>query len=238
MADREHLAILKRGSSAWNEWRGENPQVVPDLSQAHLQQARLSGANLSGANLRPSYFGQADLSGADLCHADLSETSLRRAYLASARLDNANLVGARRARMEQLEPLRRKSDRRRCAGSGRRHRGQRVPFMPATCGRTRIWAFCANRLPRLRRRAVLSCSAYRSDGEGAGASGLAFETWDCRLRVDRHPLHRRVRVKHRFGKRGMRVNREHELVYRSFQFHHRYRFRNEFRSLRPDDVHA
>src|SRR5258708_36538751 len=99
MADREHLAILKRGSSAWNEWRGENPQVVPDLSQAHLQQARLSGANLSGANLRPSYFGQADLSGADLCHADLSETSLRRAYLASARLDNANLVGARRARI-------------------------------------------------------------------------------------------------------------------------------------------
>jgi Pentapeptide repeats (8 copies) len=94
MADQEHLAILKRGSSAWNEWREENPQVVPDLGQAHLQQARLSGANLSGANLRLSYFGQADLSGADLRHADLSETSLRRAYLASARLDNASLAGA------------------------------------------------------------------------------------------------------------------------------------------------
>ena len=94
MADQEHLAILKRGSSAWNDWRGENPHVVPDLRQAHLQQTRLSGANLSGANLRLSYFGQADLSGADLRHADLSETSLRRAYLASARLDNATLIGA------------------------------------------------------------------------------------------------------------------------------------------------
>jgi hypothetical protein len=94
MADQEHLAILKRGSSAWNEWRRENPHVVPDLGGAHLQQARLSGANLSRANLRLSYFGQADLSGADLRGADLSETSLRRAYLASARLDDAVLVGA------------------------------------------------------------------------------------------------------------------------------------------------
>jgi Pentapeptide repeats (8 copies) len=94
MADTEHLALLKLGSSAWNEWRGENPHIVPDLSHAHLQQARLSGANLSRANLRLCYFGQADLSGADLRHADLSETSLRRAYLASARLDNARLVGA------------------------------------------------------------------------------------------------------------------------------------------------
>lgn len=94
MADQEHLAILKQGSSAWNKWREENPHVVPDLSQAHLRQARLSGANLSGANLRLAYFGQADLSGADLRRADLSDTSLRRAYLASARFDNASLVGA------------------------------------------------------------------------------------------------------------------------------------------------
>ena len=94
MANPEHLEILKLGSSAWNRWRSENQNIVPDLSRAHLQEGRLSGANLSGADLRLAYFGRADLSGSDLSGADLSETSLRRGYFAKARLVNARLMDA------------------------------------------------------------------------------------------------------------------------------------------------
>ena len=32
MANDEHVALLKKGVDAWNEWRGENPDIRPDLS--------------------------------------------------------------------------------------------------------------------------------------------------------------------------------------------------------------
>jgi hypothetical protein len=46
MANPEHLAKLKEGVEAWNQWRWSNPSVKPDLIRA-----KLSGAGLSGANL-------------------------------------------------------------------------------------------------------------------------------------------------------------------------------------------
>jgi hypothetical protein len=32
MANEEHLARLKHGVDAWNQWRAANPDIVPDLS--------------------------------------------------------------------------------------------------------------------------------------------------------------------------------------------------------------
>jgi uncharacterized protein YjbI with pentapeptide repeats len=52
MANREHLAKLKEGGKPWNEWRGDNWDVVPDLGGANLSGADLSEANLSGAYLQ------------------------------------------------------------------------------------------------------------------------------------------------------------------------------------------
>ena len=75
MANEEHVAILKKGVAAWNEWRRENPDIRP---------------NLSGANLRRAHLCGADLSGADLSRADLSD-----APLVSADLTGANLTGSR-----------------------------------------------------------------------------------------------------------------------------------------------
>jgi uncharacterized protein YjbI with pentapeptide repeats len=57
MANGEHLAILKQGVAAWNQWRAEHPDVRPNLIKA----------NLSGANLRA-----ADLTDARLVRAELS----------------------------------------------------------------------------------------------------------------------------------------------------------------------
>jgi hypothetical protein len=74
MANEEHLAILKQGVEAWNQWRKENPDMRPDLR----------GANLSGALL----------SGADLNEATLSEAILLMADLSEANLSGANVEGA------------------------------------------------------------------------------------------------------------------------------------------------
>ncbi len=60
----------------------------------------------------------------------------------------------------------------------------------------------------------------------------------CRLRVNRHPLHRAIPIQHRLAQRRVRVDREHQVVHRSFELHHRNRFGNQLRRLRPDDVHA
>ena len=89
MANRKHLALLKRGVEAWNAWRRKTPQVRPNLSGAALFGATLCGADLRGADLRG-----ADLSYAILCGADLSQADLRGADLFWASLDDANLTRA------------------------------------------------------------------------------------------------------------------------------------------------
>ena len=94
MADPHHLSILRLGSEAWNEWRKENPRIVPDLSGSYLKDVRLRRANLTGCNLRLTYFGGANFSGSDLSGADLSETYLRNGYFAKAKLENTKLNGA------------------------------------------------------------------------------------------------------------------------------------------------
>jgi len=51
MADPEHLKKLKEGVDVWNQWRDNNRNVEPDLTQVDLAEANLNGANLRSANL-------------------------------------------------------------------------------------------------------------------------------------------------------------------------------------------
>jgi hypothetical protein len=81
MANQQHLAVLKQGKVAWNEWRMQHQDINPDLSKANLRGADLSGIDLRGA----------DLSGAHLENANLTESILESAYLREAHLDGANL---------------------------------------------------------------------------------------------------------------------------------------------------
>ena len=121
MANPDHIALLKKGVVAWNKWRDEKPDIIPqlrgaslgggnlngadlsrvdltgaDLNAANLRKARLTRANLSGAKL-----SGAKLSGADLYEANLTEASLTEANLRGAVLSGANLSGAdlRKARL-------------------------------------------------------------------------------------------------------------------------------------------
>ncbi len=109
MANEEHLAIVNRGVEAWNKWREENVDTIPDLSGANLSGTQLIGADLSKADLskadlRWAQLIEADLrwvdlrwanlSGAQLIEADLSEADLTSARLSGADLTSTDLSGA------------------------------------------------------------------------------------------------------------------------------------------------
>jgi len=83
MANPEHVARLKERVTAWNAWRRQSPDVLPELSEADLNEADLTGADLT----------EADLSGASLSGADLSRTTLTKADLTAADLSWAHLLG-------------------------------------------------------------------------------------------------------------------------------------------------
>jgi uncharacterized protein YjbI with pentapeptide repeats len=93
MANPEHLAKLKEGVEAWNQWRGEN-YAKPDLSEADLSGADLPAANLREADLRKANLSEARLRTADLREANLYAANLRKAYLWAANLWAANLWAA------------------------------------------------------------------------------------------------------------------------------------------------
>jgi hypothetical protein len=37
MANDAHVALLKKGVTAWNKWRDENPKIHPDLANADFE---------------------------------------------------------------------------------------------------------------------------------------------------------------------------------------------------------
>ncbi len=86
MANPEHLAKLKEGVKAWNAWRDEHPNELPDLSETDLSNETLIAADLSDVD-----FSYADLSGSDLSQADLHEAKFRNATLYNTNLTEATL---------------------------------------------------------------------------------------------------------------------------------------------------
>ena len=53
MANKAHLAILRKGVDAWNEWRKKNPGIQPDL-----RKAKISGGDplQGGPHLMKNFF--------------------------------------------------------------------------------------------------------------------------------------------------------------------------------------
>src|SRR4051794_40746646 len=95
MANEEHLAILKQGVEAWNAWRREHPQILPDLRGARLEGAKLWRPDLDGLNLSFACLDCAGLADAHLDIANLVNANLTCAKLDGARLLGANLDGAK-----------------------------------------------------------------------------------------------------------------------------------------------
>jgi hypothetical protein len=110
-----HVRILKDGTTRWNQWRRDSPEIRPLLYGADLDGADLSGANLANANMIRSLlrgatlvganFHEANLGGADLSRANLSRanfcrTDLYETILAGANLESANLQGTQLAKTD------------------------------------------------------------------------------------------------------------------------------------------
>jgi hypothetical protein len=94
MANPEHLAKLKKGVDAWNEWRAKNRGLTIDLTRADLGGEDLTRADLGGADLTCADLRGAELTGADLRGAKLGGANLYVAALISADLSGAELGGA------------------------------------------------------------------------------------------------------------------------------------------------
>jgi uncharacterized protein YjbI with pentapeptide repeats len=99
VANPEHLAKLKEGVQAWNEWRSKNPQTTPDLIRAEIADLNLgaiftvrssiqhagrrSGTTLRGPTSVPV--------GINLTNVDFSEATIQRVSLTLADLTGAKL---------------------------------------------------------------------------------------------------------------------------------------------------
>lgn len=104
MANPEHLEIINQGVKVWNDWRIQQPEIVPDLSceiffERNLSWIDLSNANLVEASFCWAYMRRANLSKSNLRLADFTGATLIDANLSGANLlatdlENANLAGA------------------------------------------------------------------------------------------------------------------------------------------------
>ncbi len=95
MVKRQHLELLRQGITAWNQWRKDNPDIQPNLSEVDLRQADLSGADLSGADLWGARFSGARTRRAHLSKAPLRKVNRKWASLSGANLSSSRLRGAR-----------------------------------------------------------------------------------------------------------------------------------------------
>ncbi len=91
MADKAHADKLKEGEKAWNAWRRDKPDVVPDLSGCDFR-----GMGLSGFDFSDTDFGDTNVTDADFRQANLRGAKLGSVIgLLPESLAGADLPGAK-----------------------------------------------------------------------------------------------------------------------------------------------
>ena len=76
MADSDHVSKVKEGVDAWNRWREEEPDVLPDLGWANINGLDLDGAVFKGSVLKLAFCKGSSLVGADFSGANLRGRNL------------------------------------------------------------------------------------------------------------------------------------------------------------------
>jgi hypothetical protein len=105
LANAEHLAKLREGVTAWNNWRSWHPDIAPELEGVVLQGTDLRTANFCNANLKNSDLTRTNLRSASFIKADLSSCGLTEAQLNGADLSGAQLsrAGLRLADLQEAD---------------------------------------------------------------------------------------------------------------------------------------
>jgi uncharacterized protein YjbI with pentapeptide repeats len=91
MGNEEHSAILQKGVEVWNQWRRDNPDIDPQLSNYDLNNFNLSGINLSKCELTNFDFRNINLSGANFTQAFLLKADFAFSNLTNTNFTNADL---------------------------------------------------------------------------------------------------------------------------------------------------
>jgi uncharacterized protein YjbI with pentapeptide repeats len=86
--NKEHLERLTSFFGGWDDWRSENPHIIPDLGGADLKGQLLIGKDLRDANLN-----RANLDSADLRKANLTRARMRNASIYDAHFNDATIEG-------------------------------------------------------------------------------------------------------------------------------------------------
>ena len=94
MADSEHVSKVKEGMVAWNRWREEEPDVIPDLGWANLNGINLDGAVFTKSTLKLAFCRGCSMVGADFSEANMRGVNLEGCDLRGAVFRGANLEGA------------------------------------------------------------------------------------------------------------------------------------------------
>lgn len=96
MFESAHIEVLRQGPKAWNAWREQNPDQLPNLDGAALTlgERQLGPVNGGPVNLRSAHLRRAFLRSAALSKAELEAADLFAADLSYARLDGANFEAA------------------------------------------------------------------------------------------------------------------------------------------------
>jgi len=110
MANEEHITILRlallgESIEIWNDWRRDNPEIVPDLSKENLKAFPLEGANFENSNLSETDLREVDLEDANLREANLRCANLRDAFLGGADLTFANLTGTNLENVDFIDAI-------------------------------------------------------------------------------------------------------------------------------------
>src|SRR5690349_11221165 len=109
MANSEHLDILSQGVKAWNAWRSNDANTIPDLRGSCLKDVSLSYAKLMGADVRkavavahvaPGWGGGVatepiSLRGANLTGTNLAQSTLIGVDFTRSVLSDADITRAR-----------------------------------------------------------------------------------------------------------------------------------------------
>jgi len=94
VANKNHIRLLRKGWSVWNNGRIKKHILNPDFRDGDLNKSDLSFVDLSGADLQGAILFETTCLGVDFSRADLAGAILIRANLHGAEFRYANLNGA------------------------------------------------------------------------------------------------------------------------------------------------